>query len=236
MVLGWAVAWSDWLRGGGLEAGLLLIGLGLVGCGVALLPTHVLSLLCGWTLGLPIGFLVAVLTATAASPLGYAIGRKLAGPGMMELIQRYPRGAAVCEQITRASPARAGLLVGLLRLSPIVPYGSTNVLAAIFRVPMVPFVVGTLLGLAPRVLVVVGLGAGLERVDLSRPSSPWMVVLGIVATVLALVVMGWVTRRTLTGYAGTVDAREVGGGVTGPVAGGVPGPSPHGVVRGDPTT
>lgn len=200
LVLGWAYAWSDWLREGGLVVGLLLIGMGLLGCGLALLPTHVLSLLCGWSLGLPVGFAVALLTATAASPLGYGIGHKLAGPGMLEVIRRYPRGAAVCEAITRASRWRAGLLVGLLRLSPIVPYGSTNVLAAIFRVPMAAFVAGTLLGLAPRVLVVVGLGAGLEQLDFSKPAAPWMVPLGIAATVLALVVMGWVTKRALDQY------------------------------------
>jgi len=201
LVLGWAYAWSDWLREGGLAVGLILLGLGLIGCGLALLPTHVLSLLCGWSLGIYGGFALALLAATAASPVGYAIGRGLAGPGMIELIRRYPRGASVCEAITRASAWRAGVLVGLLRLSPIVPYGSTNVLAAIFRVPLRPFVLGTLLGLAPRVLVVVGLGAGLERLDFSRPASVWLVVVGVGATVLALVLMGWVTRQTLRRYA-----------------------------------
>lgn len=201
LVLGWAYAGSDWLREGGLTVGLVLFGLGLIGCGLALLPTHILSLLCGWSLGLYGGFTLAVLTATAASPLGYAIGRVLAGPGMIELICRYPRGAAVCEAVTRASVWRAGVLVGLLRLSPIVPYGSTNVLAAIFRVPMKPFVIGTLVGLAPRVLVVVGLGAGLERLDFTRPASVWLVVLGVGASALAVVLMGWVTRQTLQRYA-----------------------------------
>jgi len=64
-------------------------------------------------------------------------------------------------------------------------------------VPMKPFVLGTLVGLAPRALAVVGLGAGLERLDFSRPASVWLVVLGIGATVMALVLMGWVTRQTL---------------------------------------
>ncbi|MFN3166441.1 MAG: TVP38/TMEM64 family protein [Phycisphaeraceae bacterium] len=192
-----AYAYADELRAGGLGIALLLVTVGVLGCGLALLPTHVLSLLSGWALGLPAGLAVALLGATLGSPIGYAVGRRLAGPGAMRLIERYPRGAAVCEAITRASPARAGLLVGLLRLSPVVPYGSTNVLAAVFAVPVRPFVIGTLIGLAPRVAVVVGLGAGLERLDGNSQTSPWVMALGVAATVAALVMMGWLARRAI---------------------------------------
>lgn len=198
LALGLAYTWAGWLREGGFGIGLLLVLIGLVGCGFALLPTHVLSLICGWALGLPVGFAVAVLTATAAAPIGYRVGQVLAGPGILEILRRYPRGAAVCEAITRASAWRAGVLVGLLRLSPIVPYGSTNILAAIFRVPLPPFLIGTLIGLSPRVMLVVGLGAGLKQLDLSKPGSPWMIVAGLAATALALLLMGWVTRQTLS--------------------------------------
>lgn len=197
LALGLAYTWADPLREGGLGIGLLLVLVGLIGCGFALLPTHVLSLVCGWALGPPVGFAVAVLTATAAAPIGYRVGQLLAGPSILDLLRRYPRGAAVCQAITRASAWRAGLLVGLLRLSPVVPYGSTNVLAAIFRLPLSPFLIGTLIGLSPRVMLVVGLGAGLEQLDLSKPGSPWMIGAGLAATALAFLLMGWVTRQTL---------------------------------------
>lgn len=195
--LGLAYAYTDALRAGGLGIAALLLVVGVLGCGLALLPTHVLSLLSGWALGLPAGLAVALVGATLGSPIGYAVGRRLAGPGAMALIARYPRGAAVCEAITRASPARAGLLVGLLRLSPVVPYGSTNVLAAVFTVPLRPFVIGTLLGLAPRVAVVVALGAGLERLDADTQTSPWLLVAGVLATAAALLIMAWLGRRAL---------------------------------------
>jgi uncharacterized membrane protein YdjX (TVP38/TMEM64 family) len=201
LVLGWAYARADWLAGGGAGVLLTLVVLGLVGCGLALLPTHVLSLLCGWAFGVPVGLAVALLTATAASPIGYAVLGRLAGTGLGSggggLADRYPRAAAVCEAVARASPWRAGVLVGLLRLSPVVPYGSTNVLAAVFGVPLRPFVVGTLVGLAPRVLAVVWVGAGLERLASGGAVSPWLFGAGVLATVAALALIGRVTKRTL---------------------------------------
>lgn len=198
-----AYTYADTLRDGGPAIAALLLVAGTLGCGLALLPTHILSLLCGWALGLPAGLAVALMGATLGSPIGYALGRKLAGPEALQLIARYPRGSAVCEAITRASPARAGLLVGLLRLSPVVPYGSTNVLAAVFAVPGLPFVIGTLFGLAPRAAVVAALGAGLEQLDSARSAPPWLWVLGVCATVLALVLMGLVAKRALGSVAAT---------------------------------
>lgn len=197
VALGLAYAYADALRGGGPGIGLLLLTAGILGCGLALLPTHVLSLLCGWALGLPVGLAVALIGATLGSPLGYILGRSLAGPNVLAFVGRNPRGAAVCQAITQSSPARAGLLVGLLRLSPVVPYGSTNVLAAVFAVPMLPFVIGTLVGLAPRAAAVVALGAGLERLDSRASVSPWLVGAGIAATVLAVVLMGVAAKRAL---------------------------------------
>lgn len=209
VVLGWAYARADWLAGGGAGVLLTLVVLGLVGCGLALLPTHVLSLLCGWAFGVPVGLAVALLTATAASPIGYAVGRRLAGPGLVSggdsggdsggggLAGRYPRAAAVCAAVARASALRAAVLVGLLRLSPVVPYGSTNVLAAVFGVPLRPFVAGTLVGLAPRVLAVVWIGAGLERLASGGSVSPWLFGAGVLATVTALFLIGRVTKQTL---------------------------------------
>lgn len=192
-----AYRYDEALRGGGLGVGALLLIGGALAVGCLLLPTNVLSLLCGWAFGLPAGLAVALSAATLGSPLGYALGQRLAGPAVMRVVEQNPKGAAVCEAIARASRFRAFVLIGLLRLSPVVPYGSTNVLAAVFRVPMQPFVLGTLLGLAPRAAAMVLIGAGLEQLDSKASVSPWVWGVGIAATVLALIVMSWAAKRAL---------------------------------------
>lgn len=188
---------ADALRGGGPGFGALLLIGGALAVGCLLLPTNVLSLLCGWAFGLPVGLAVALSAATLGSPLGYVVGGRLAGPGLTRVIERNPKGAAVCEAVARSSKARAFVLIGLLRLSPIVPYGSTNVLAAVFAVPMLPYLLGTFVGLAPRAAAVVLLGAGLERLDSDASVSPWFLGVGLAATLLALIVMSWAAKRAL---------------------------------------
>lgn len=193
-----AYRYDEVLRGGGLGVGALLLIGGALAVGCLLLPTNVLSLLCGWAFGLPVGLGVALSAATLGSPLGYVIGQRLAGQAVMRVMEQNPKGAAVCEAIARSSQFRAFVLVGLLRLSPVVPYGSTNVLAAVFKVPVLPFVIGTLIGLSPRAAAMVLIGAGLEQLDAKASVSPWVWGVGITATLAALIVMSWAAKRALT--------------------------------------
>lgn len=204
-----AITHANTLSGGGWGVvGLLLFG-GALAVGGMLLPTNVLSLLCGWALGLTGGLAVALTAATIGSPLGYLIGKRLAGPGTMRVIGENPKGAAVCEAIARSSSARAFVLVALLRLSPVVPYGSTNVLAAVFDVRLPPLVLGTLLGLAPRAGAMVLLGAGMEQLDSETPVALWVWIIGGLATVAALILMSWAAKRALNKVAAeAVSASE----------------------------
>lgn len=203
-----AYRYDQALREGGPGVGVLLLVGGALAVGCLLLPTNVLSLLCGWAFGMPVGLAVALSSATLGSPLGYVVGQRLAGPAVMRVVEQNAKGAAVCEAIARSSKLRAFVLVCLLRLSPVVPYGSTNVLAALFKVPLLPFVMGTLLGLAPRAGAMVLIGAGLEQLE-SRESgvSPWFLGIGLAATVLALVLMSWVAKRALSTMAGDGSGR-----------------------------
>ncbi len=85
-----------------------------------------------------------------------------------------------------------------MRLSPVVPFAVTNVLAAVAGVRRGPLLVGTAVGLAPRVAAVVLLGAGLRELRMERPDAPWLLAASVAATVLAVVALGWATRRVLS--------------------------------------
>ena len=212
-VLGWAAAGpavggtlvflallphADTLRAGGIGIAAALVLLGGLACGLAVIPTHLLSLISGWSLGLTGGAAAAVAATTAAALLGHAAGQWLAGPAPLAWANGHPRGAAACSAVAAAPPARAAVLVGLLRLSPAVPYAVTNTLAAVFGVRRGPLFWGTLFGLAPRIAVVAALGAGLEELEWTRPDAPWLVAAGVLATVLSVAGLGWITRRAFT--------------------------------------
>lgn len=203
--LGVAYGYADVLRGGGWGVAAVLVAAGVLGCGLFALPTHVLSLIAGWSLGAVPGALLATGAATLAAPVGYALGGWLAGPGFLDWAQRYPKAAAVCGAVQRAGPAKAFALLALLRLSPVVPYGTINVLAAVFRLPALPFVVGTAVGMAPRVAVVAAWGATLEKLDAgTSPVGGWALAAGGAATLGAVLLLGWMARRALASAAADV--------------------------------
>lgn len=209
VALGIAYGYADTLRAGGWAVAAVLALIGVLGCGLFVLPTHVLSLIAGWSLGAVPGALLATGAATLAAPIGYVLGGWLAGPGFLEWAERYPKAAAVCGAVRRARPAKAFALLALLRLSPVVPYGTINVLAAVFRLPALPFVLGTVVGMAPRVAVVAAWGAALEQLDAgTSPVGGWTLAAGAAATLGAVVLLGWIARRALQGVA-RADAQAV---------------------------
>lgn len=193
---------ADWLGGQPLGLSMLYIVVaGAVLCGVALLPTHAVSLACGYLFGAAIGPAVGWLSVMGALLIGFLGGRAAAGTGWVDgLAARAGRGgvmASTVRALSIASPRRTAFLIALLRLTPVAPFAATNVALASVGVSRGAMLAGSALGLGPRLAVVAWLGAGMAELDFSKPQSPWLVGLGVVATVAALVVVGRVAQRAL---------------------------------------
>lgn len=204
-----ALAWlgpgvADWLDAQpGALAIAAVIAAGAVCSGAALLPTHAVSLAAGWLFGVWLGPAVAWVAIVVAMLGCYTLGRRLAGTGLVDgLSRRVSNGsrlALVQHALTRQSPGRTATLVALVRLSPLAPFAATNVALAAVGVGVWPFLGGSAVGLAPRIIVVALLGAGMAELDWSKPQSPLLVTAGIAATLVGLVVIGRAARRALRG-------------------------------------
>ena len=175
------------------SAGVIVI-VAAVLCGLALLPTHAASLAAGYALGAVAGPVVALVGVTLGSLLGYGFGRLLAGRGWTPSGGRW---AAIRAELIERSPARAMTLIVLLRLSPLAPFAATNTALAALRVPILPYLIGAAIGLAPRVAAVAWFGAGLSSLDWQSPQSPWLLVLGGLATVAAVLLTARLAARAL---------------------------------------
>jgi phospholipase D1/2 len=173
-----------------------LVGAALAG--LALLPTHAVSLVMGWLFGPVLGCGLAIGAVTAAAAWGYFIGGRLAGTGLSRSLPADSRMARLRSALVEASSRRTTLLVALLRLSPAAPFAATNVAMAAVAVPWRAFLIGSVVGLAPRVIVVTLFGAALGQLDFQRPDSPALLALGGVATIAALAVSGHLARRALS--------------------------------------
>jgi uncharacterized membrane protein YdjX (TVP38/TMEM64 family) len=172
-----------------LVAGALLAGLSLV-------PTHAVSLVAGMLFGRLGGSACALLAIAGAALFGFLVLRRLVGARGVQLLEGHPRAVA----IHRALLARQGRLVWLvilIRLSPVVPFAATNLVLAAAGVGQREFLLGSTLGLAPRIVAVVIAGAGLVELDLSQATDMRAAVIGALATVAVLVLIGRVARRAL---------------------------------------
>lgn len=86
-----------------------------------------------------------------------------------------------------APTGRAILVVALARLPPQMPFAMGNVLAASSGVRLIPLVIGTALGMAPRIGLVVWIGAELST---WKPGTPIPVSLG------------WAVASAVVGFGG----------------------------------
>lgn len=201
-----ALAWyagevTGWLEAQQVPlAAACVVFAGALVCGVALVPTHAVSLLAGWTLGGVGGSAVAVAAVSLGAACAYPLGRALAGTALMRAAQASPRWRGVHHVLTSERPGRTAGLVALLRLSPLAPFAGTNVALAAVGVPFRWFLAGSVVGLAPRVCVVAFAGAGMAQLDLSHTADRGWLIAGLVATVAALLLVGRIARHALRSY------------------------------------
>jgi uncharacterized membrane protein YdjX (TVP38/TMEM64 family) len=87
--------------------------------------------------------------------------------------------------------------VTLLRVPPASPFAFANFALAAARTPLTEYTFGTLVGIAPRTAVAAFAAAGLEQLNLKQASQPWVVVAGIVVTLVVCVVLGIFANRAL---------------------------------------
>ncbi len=190
-MVAWATAasWRPWFEGSGAA---MWLGIAtMLGTGLSLIPSHVAALVCGYVLGAANGAVVAWLAIGAAALLGYGLARPLVSPRAERWIAGNQKAASVhAALVGRGRRRRIGIVL-LLRLSPLMPFALTNFLMAAARVPFVDFQVGSWLGMTPRVLGVAVAGAGLADIVDARTSDPWLLAVGIAATLLAV---GWIGR------------------------------------------
>ena len=82
----------------------------------------------------------------------------------------------------------------LLRLSPILPFGTTNILLATSGVRVSIFLLGTVLGIVPRIGVIFFAAAGANQLDFKRKESWWLLAAGIAATMICIAVMALIRQ------------------------------------------
>ncbi len=198
---------APWLQSHGVVGVLLFVAAFSVFGGFALLPTYAPSVLGGWAFGMAIGLAATLAGFVGASAIGFAIARHLSGNRLLQVLDEYPRGQALHRALLAGSWRRTLLVVTLLRVPPNGPFAMTNLLLAATGVGWGPYLIGSLLGLTPRVGAAVIVGASLSQLDLRHLERGGSAYLSIGLSLAVVITLGWLANRALTDFVGAGSSR-----------------------------
>jgi uncharacterized membrane protein YdjX (TVP38/TMEM64 family) len=194
-----------WAKAAGLGGALLFAGAYVLGT-LLFFPGSVLTLAAGFLYGLVGGMAVVVPGSILGALLAFLLGRTVLRRPTERLLRRHPRFAAVDTAV-----AENGFrVVLLLRLSPLFPFNLLNYGLGVTRVPLLPYLLGSALGMLPGTLLYVYLGSLLtsasELLGGKRPDAGWagraLFLGGLVATAAVVVLVGRAARRALEAVLG----------------------------------
>ena len=165
--------------------------------GLSLIPTHAASLVAGMLYGALWGPAYAIGAIMLASLLSFFVTARLVGDRAMNSLCQRPKAFEIYRELLKHDRFRSIFIIALVRLSPIMPFAGTNVLLAAAKVRLFEFVIGSLIGLTPRIVIVAIAGAGLTSLDLKASSHQGLFVVGILATIAAIIILGSVAKKVL---------------------------------------
>lgn len=152
---------------------------------VVLGPASALTLAAGYAYG-AWGFPLVVGSATLAAAIAFLLGRYVAQDRVNHWISKDPR----LQSLNRAVSDEGWRVVGLMRLSPLIPYGMQNYLFSMTQVRFVPFVLATLIGIMPATALYVYIGSLGQGVGKTGALQWALAIVGLLVTLLVAWVIG----------------------------------------------
>lgn len=190
-VAAWVDAFRVWILQLG-AAGVVAFVLFYIVITVVLGPASALTLTAGFAYG-AWGFPLVVGSATLAAVVAFLLGRYVAQNRVSRWINRDPR----LQSLYKAVNDEGWRVVGLMRLSPLIPYGVQNYLFSITEIKFLPFVLGTLVGIMPATALYVYIGS-LGQVVGKTGALQWALAMaGLLATILVAWVIGKKAKAAL---------------------------------------
>lgn len=183
--------------------------------GLAILPTWVQAIVGGYAFGLPMGLAAALFGFGGGSMIGYEIARGASGDRVIKTIARKPKWNAVHKAFVSGRMDGGFLktlgIVILLRLPPNSPFAMMNLILAAVRVPRTTYLLGTVIGMAPRTAMWIWIGTTIPTLSEDRPGQPkWLFIGGMVLAAGVVMLLGHLANKAVE--------RATGGGSTSPDA------------------
>ncbi len=172
------------------------VGVFIITAGLGLLPTYSQAILAGFAFGIPWGFPAALVGFGGASVTGYLIARTVARERVEREIHNHPKAAIVRDAFIRHGTVRALTILTLLRIPPNSPFALTNYAMSVSGVRLIPFLIATIVGMAPRTFAAVWIGAQVGSWDeVHKPKL--LIIGGIVLAIAILIGLGKLANKAI---------------------------------------
>lgn len=196
----WLTRFNGWigqLGGEGMVIYATVYGL----ASLLLLPGSALTAGAGFVFGVLWGTFIVSLSATTTAALAFLIARYLARGWVVARAQKDERFMA----IDRAIGREGWKIVGLLRLSPAIPFNLSNYLYGLTSVRFWPYLLASWVGMLPGTFLYAYLGAagrvGLQAASgIDAPRSPLEYGLfgfGLLSTIMVTIFVTRIARKAL---------------------------------------
>lgn len=182
----------------------LYIAIFIVTAGFGVLPTVSQAILAGFAFGITWGFPAALIGFAGASIIGYFIASFVARKKVEEEIHNHPKASIIRDAFIHHGKFRALMILTLLRVPPNSPFALTNYAMSVAGVKLVPFLIATIVGMAPRTFAAVWIGSQVSSWD-DVHTPKWLLIGGIVFTVVLLVGLGKLANKAIEAAIKTGD-------------------------------
>ena len=165
---------------------------------VLFLPGWIFTVSAGLIYGIIGGTLVALCGAVIGAALAFLVARYLLRENIEEITEKNPRFAAIDEAIGK----NGWKIMGLLRLSPLIPFNLSNYFYGITSISFGSYVLVSAVGMIPGTLLYAYLGAIGQAGISGGPSQhdKWQYVLlavGLIATMAVTILVSRIARNAL---------------------------------------
>lgn len=191
----WIDAVNGWVESLG-AFGPLAYGAFYILAALVFIPGSAITIGAGALFGLGLGTVVVSIASTATAALAFPLARSL----FRERVQSLASERRSFQAIDRAIADGGWKIVGLLRLSPVVPFSALNYLLGLTNVRYVPAVLVSWIAMLPGTLLYVYFGAIGRDVAGGKQRGPFewaLMIAGLVATLVVTVVLTRMARSRM---------------------------------------
>lgn len=201
---------GPWLRSHEGAGFALYVAAFAVLAGLALLPTYAQSILGGWAFGFALGFPGALAGFLGGATIGYVVARRAASKNVGEVLRDHPKWQAVRDALVGRGFWKTLGVVALLRLPLNSPFALSNLVFGSTKVALVPYLLGTLIGMAPRTGIAVYLAhsvRNLTAAEAAKQRPDWMIWAGIGSVIVVGAAITWMANRVIRGFTAAPTGR-----------------------------